>query len=107
MKEQLNCPNCGMPITGTQCEYCGTLFYDFATLDCDKPTYVRVKWQDQILAFQAAVRDFGITLSSDPITYYADNNPVYIPNNNMTVNLTMESLPDDRGVLLERRKIKK
>lgn len=22
----INCPNCGAPITGTECEYCGTLF---------------------------------------------------------------------------------
>mgnify|MGYP004657774481 CR=1 FL=1 len=21
-----NCPNCGAPITGTKCEYCGTVF---------------------------------------------------------------------------------
>lgn len=23
-----NCPNCGAPITSTQCEYCGTMFPD-------------------------------------------------------------------------------
>lgn len=22
-----NCPNCGAPITGTNCEYCGTVFH--------------------------------------------------------------------------------
>ena len=22
-----NCPNCGAPITGVRCEYCGTVFY--------------------------------------------------------------------------------
>ena len=26
MKELLNCPNCGAPITGPRCEYCGTAF---------------------------------------------------------------------------------
>lgn len=26
MKELLNCPNCGAPITGPRCEYCGTTF---------------------------------------------------------------------------------
>lgn len=24
--KDLNCPNCGAPITGDKCEYCGTLF---------------------------------------------------------------------------------
>lgn len=23
---ELNCPNCGAPITGVKCEYCGTVF---------------------------------------------------------------------------------
>lgn len=24
--KKLNCPNCGAPITGDKCEYCGTVF---------------------------------------------------------------------------------
>lgn len=26
MKDLLNCPNCGAPIKGSKCEYCGTVF---------------------------------------------------------------------------------
>ena len=26
LKPKLNCPNCGAPITGSKCEYCGTYF---------------------------------------------------------------------------------
>lgn len=26
MSRPLNCPNCGAPITGLLCEYCGTVF---------------------------------------------------------------------------------
>ena len=26
MKDLLNCPNCGAPISGSKCEYCGTIF---------------------------------------------------------------------------------
>lgn len=28
MKDLLNCPNCGAPIKGSKCEYCGTMFSD-------------------------------------------------------------------------------
>lgn len=28
-----NCPNCGAPISSIECPYCGTVFYDFATID--------------------------------------------------------------------------
>ena len=26
MRNKTNCPNCGAPITGDKCEFCGTLF---------------------------------------------------------------------------------
>ena len=26
MRDLLNCPNCGAPINGSKCEYCGTTF---------------------------------------------------------------------------------
>jgi predicted amidophosphoribosyltransferase len=26
MNDITNCPNCGAPITGSRCEYCGTVF---------------------------------------------------------------------------------
>lgn len=26
MRGKTNCPNCGAPITGSKCEYCGTVF---------------------------------------------------------------------------------
>lgn len=29
-KSELNCPNCGAPITGEYCPYCGSVFYDWA-----------------------------------------------------------------------------
>lgn len=28
MKDLLNCPNCGAPIKGSKCEYCGTVFHE-------------------------------------------------------------------------------
>lgn len=26
MKDEFNCPNCGAPITSTECPYCGSVF---------------------------------------------------------------------------------
>ena len=40
-EELLNCPNCGAPITGDRCEYCGTQFID-CTVKKDKPFYLKV-----------------------------------------------------------------
>lgn len=49
MNKNLNCPNCGAPITGFKCEYCGTQFYNFADIDLYKPCYARVKLDNRIV----------------------------------------------------------
>ena len=35
-KTELNCPNCGAPITGERCEYCGSVLY--VVIDTDVAT---------------------------------------------------------------------
>ena len=39
--QTLNCPNCGAPITGERCEYCGAVFYDWATISDEAPQYIK------------------------------------------------------------------
>lgn len=105
MREQLNCPNCGMPIASTQCEYCGTLFYDFATLDFDKPTYVRINRAGEVLTMKARVRELTARVETNDCTYYCNDNPYTILRQpEMTLDFSMVCFPDDKGVLLERRK---
>lgn len=107
MREKLNCPNCGMPITSTECEYCGTLFYDFATLDTDKPTYVRIKYRDDLIVAKAKVTDFSIRMESNNVASWSIDDPIYISQPpTVTMDLGMDVYPDDRGVILERRKLK-
>ena len=47
--KQLNCPNCGAPIIGDKCEYCGAMFIDTVHIDGHKPMYIKFKYEDQIL----------------------------------------------------------
>ena len=42
MRDRLNCPNCGAPITSTKCPYCGSVFFDFVTLDDGEQTYTQI-----------------------------------------------------------------
>ena len=91
MKE-LNCPNCGAPITDVTCPYCGTVFYDFATIRDDKPTYIRIKFNDDYLVFRAKMNTATINLPS-----YFDESP--------DVDINFIIFPDDKGVFLEKRKV--
>lgn len=67
MRDRLNCPNCGAPITSTECPYCGSVFYDFATLDTEKPTYIRMKFHDKIITTRAIMTSATIEFEIDAV----------------------------------------
>lgn len=48
-KSELNCPNCGAPITGEYCPYCGSVFYDWAALDVDEPKRIKLELEKKLL----------------------------------------------------------
>ena len=52
-RERLNCPNCGAPIVSDTCEYCGTKFFDFANIDINDESYIRLKINDKLYMFKA------------------------------------------------------
>lgn len=104
MKEKLNCPNCGAPITADKCEYCGTLFYDFANIEVGKPSYLRMKIGDTLNIFRGVPINTEIESNNPNVIYYADNNPYYVetlPEWNVTISFRV--VADDRGVLMEKR----
>lgn len=69
-----NCPNCGMPIVGEKCEYCGTVFIDFACIEADKPFYIKVRHGNKILRAKCiANSDITINHDMDYMNCYSDN----------------------------------
>lgn len=90
MRDRLNCPNCGAPITDMKCPYCGSIFYDFATLDNTKPTYIRMVWDDQIIMSRVIMRTAAINIEYDALP---------------TIEIEFTAVPDDDGVTIrhERR----
>ena len=92
MRDKLNCPNCGAPITGVECPYCGSVFYDFATLDSTRPTYIRMVWNDQIITSRAVMRTATINIEYDALP---------------TIEVEFIAVPDDDGVTIKQeRRIK-
>lgn len=70
MREVLNCPNCGAQITSEQCPYCGTLFYDFSAIEINKPCFLKIKWDNNIMLVKAVARNVDVNMSSDTIDTY-------------------------------------
>ena len=65
MTDLHNCPNCGAPIQADVCPYCGTVFYDFASIDMDAPCYVKLKVNGNII--QARVYVSALDVSTHPV----------------------------------------
>ena len=76
-EERLNCPNCGAPITGDRCEYCGTQFID-TTVTIGKPFYLKVMQGDSIIIDKVFVESMNAYVDPvDTMDLYA-NNEVYV-----------------------------
>lgn len=85
----LNCPNCGAPIRSVECPYCGTVFYDFACIRDDNPSYIRIKVNDHYLACRAMMQSTTLNMQPDALP---------------EVDISFVIFPDDKGVYLEARK---
>lgn len=99
-KSELNCPNCGAPITGEYCPYCGSVFYDWAALDMDKPRYIKIKLGGQTIMAKAILRHCAMSTENSPQMLYADDRvyaTVMAPPV-MTIETEFEVIPDD-GVM--------
>lgn len=106
MREQLTCPQCGAPITGTECKFCGATFYDFSTLSMDKPCYIRLKTGKFINMFKAIVTKADLNMERDDTVLYCDDRPyLAIPTPRCSLDISMDILDDD-GILLTRKEIK-
>ena len=89
MRDKLNCPNCGAPITSTECPYCGSVFYDFVTLDSTKPTYIRMVWNDQIIMSRVVMRTATINIEPDAFP---------------AIEIEFVAVPDDDGVTIRQER---
>lgn len=68
-----NCPNCGAPITGHKCEYCGAVIFDFAAIEIGKPVWINFKLGEQWVLAHVIPESASIsTEPMDEFVMYAD-----------------------------------
>ena len=60
MKNRLNCPNCGAPITSKICPYCGTTFINYIDRDEDLRRLQYILKQQEINLSQTRQTQFII-----------------------------------------------
>ena len=70
IRDKLNCPNCGAPLSSDRCGYCGTTFYDFASLEDGAPCYMRIRFGNAMMTLKAIPHLESMTMSSDTESAY-------------------------------------
>lgn len=105
MKE-FNCPNCGAPITTDVCQYCGTVFLDFAAIQTNKPSYIKFKVDNDgvsyICLMKLTVDNLELKISSDTVDAMDYKNRLLAMVNNRTleVNLHGYATANENGTLM-------
>lgn len=100
------CPKCGAPVNGDKCEYCGAIFYDFVNIQSGSPTYIRMKLMGALHIFRAIVEDVEINQNNYESPLYLDNQKYvqYVEPQMPEITLRLKVVPDDRGIILEKRR---
>lgn len=94
------CPVCGAPVEGEKCEYCGCVIYDFANIDCDKPSYIRIRMGNQYITMKAIAVNPVFEFSSDTTDVCDCNGNVaktFVKNRNLTVKLELNAVIDNNN----------
>ena len=91
----LNCPNCGAPIDGDKCEYCGTHFMD-CTMDAEKPFYIKIRRGNALFIDKVFLSQMQVSAYDD--SCYMDDicgRRIRFPRIHRTYSIELESLGMD------------
>lgn len=96
----INCPNCGAPITGHKCEYCGAIIFDFAAIEIGKPVWINLKANGHWIL--AHVLPESVDVHIEPVMeniVYADNKMQDVISSYAPPRITMEfmEVPTSKG----------
>lgn len=90
-----NCPNCGAPIDGIICQYCGTRIYDFINISEDEPVWICFRYDGMVV--QCKTKHISSSVACENVTLYADDKP-YIKQPDYTITLDFKVVQDENGV---------
>ena len=95
MSRITNCPNCGAPITGLKCEYCGTQFFDIADMEIGKPGYLRMKSGDSVYTFRAMPTNMDVHFCEPTYHLWANDTPIMHLPGEVVINLEFHVINND------------
>lgn len=74
-----NCPNCGAPIEGDKCPFCGTRLINIADLEIGDPIWLVFRNEHGVRGIRIALDHISVSQDYDQdCFYYLDNTPTCI-----------------------------
>lgn len=111
MAKGKNCPNCGAPydITETKCPYCGTSYFDLASIDMSThdPFYLKIRIGQAVIV-QKVIPDLGEFISSaEEVSCYFGSNKVasFTTSKSLNTHLSFTAVADYDGSLAKIKQI--
>ena len=95
-----NCPNCGAPLTGHKCEYCGAVIFDFAALEIGKPVWINFKMGEQWMMAHVLPESASVHVEPmDEFVLYADGitQATFRRPAPVRIELSFIEIPTDKG----------
>lgn len=71
---KINCPNCGAPIESEKCQYCGSIFIDFGTIETDIPFFLKIRHNDKTYIYKVKLN--SIDVEQNGSVFYCDNGSI-------------------------------
>lgn len=99
MSSVSNCPNCGTILTRNTCDFCGTQIFDFTSISDEHPAYIKVSIGGNTILFKALLESASIRFEDNQCLYC--DNEVYVSTATGCVNLELDMLYDEDGVLFK------
>ncbi len=105
--DKTNCPNCGAPITGMECAYCGTRLEDILRMASGKPVMISFEIGGKEYTVRFLLNSLTMRYDTDLTDLYSDGQKVLSFCNSCKTHLELagECLPfgeDDRIFCVER-----
>lgn len=100
----VNCPNCGAPITGQSCEYCGTRLEDILRLASGKPVTITFELGGKELTVRFLLESLTMHYEPEIANLYSDicrEKPyrTLVVNHGAKLDLEGRCLPFENGMI--------
>ena len=76
--DRMSCENCGAPITGDTCPYCGTRHeLPIQTMALGKTVSIRFEHQGMLYEMDVSIEHFAMDDVGDEVSFYTYDGPVF------------------------------